>query len=366
MHDGPHYKLRRLSSSHPFESSGEPVAEPVEVRGKKPIRGALVCNVFMRPPDDGPTIKYGSVVREILEMVDLLHMSLISMQNTHPLLEVLELANNCRQVVTRLSDLMTDPILFAGSFAEYYLNFLKDFQLGRGCAVDNIRYALGGGIPSIIRACEGERSRIAEAKKVYGGAVKELSALVQDRDDAEGQMEMTYPFTLKTVQTLQQIISRFNQMEIFCRHYEEYFGQDQYRHLHELLQGFEYGTVTLPSRQENAVMIGLWTRYDRFTLHFPTEIDNVMQFFQASANRYRVRSTENLPLTSSPSSIYSSTSSLLDHTSRRGTVHGWEIPMNGFKILDGKPGEIRRLIRDKTFQWYCHLRILLNPKRFVD
>lgn len=135
-----------------------------------------------RPPDDEPAVKYGAVVRETLETVDLLHMSLIAMQNTHPLMEVLDLANNCRQAVNLLSESISDPILFAGSFAEYYLRFLKEFWVDRDRVLENIRYALGGGIPSIVNACEKERKRISDAKGVFEGAARELDTFLRDHD----------------------------------------------------------------------------------------------------------------------------------------------------------------------------------------
>lgn len=110
-------------------------------------------------------------------------MSLISMRNSHPLLEVLELANNCKQVVNQLSDFIMDPVLFAGSFAEYYLKFLKEFQADRRSAVENIRFALGGGIPSVVQACERVRVRIVDARRVYDRAVRELDAFLHDQGE---------------------------------------------------------------------------------------------------------------------------------------------------------------------------------------
>jgi hypothetical protein len=123
-------------------------------------------------------IKYGTVVRDILETVDLLHVSLISMQNNYPLLKLLNIANTCRQVVNRLSDLVSDPILFAGSFAEYYLRFLRELLVDEKRAVENVKYAMGGGIPSVVRACENEREKIFEAKHVFRVVATELSAFL--------------------------------------------------------------------------------------------------------------------------------------------------------------------------------------------
>jgi len=135
------------------------------------------------PPDEELAVRYGEVVRETLETVDLLHMSLISLQNTHPLLEVLQLANNCRSAISRLCDSISEPILFAGPFAEYYLHFLRELLVDENRAVANIRFAMGGGIPSVIQACEKERGKIIEAKQVFRSSAAELNRflLVHDK-----------------------------------------------------------------------------------------------------------------------------------------------------------------------------------------
>lgn len=141
------------------------------------------------PPDEELASSYGQAVHEILETVDLLHMSLISLQNTHPLLEVLQLANSCRSAINRLCDSISEPILFAGPFAEYYLHFLRELLVDENRAVANIRFAMGGGIPSVIQACEKEREKIIEAKQVFRSSAAELGRflLVHDKTSTSWQ-----------------------------------------------------------------------------------------------------------------------------------------------------------------------------------
>ncbi|KXN88460.1 hypothetical protein AN958_07299, partial [Leucoagaricus sp. SymC.cos] len=202
-----------------------------------------------RPPDEAPTIKYGAVVRDILE-VDLLRMSLISMQNSHPLPDVLELTNGCRQVVSRLSDIVLDPILFAGSFTEYYLHFLREFLVDEDRTISNVRYALAGGIPSIVQACEKEMERIIEVKHVFRAASAERCKFLHTHDGTDTQIATNHPFTLKNVQALNLVLHKFDLMDQFCRS-----------------AGYD-------------AMIQVWTRFERFTFHFSNEFDMKTEFFK--------------------------------------------------------------------------------------
>ncbi|KXN88463.1 hypothetical protein AN958_07302 [Leucoagaricus sp. SymC.cos] len=279
MHGGPHYSIRRLASTHPFEDPQEHVEE-VTHHNAEPLHDALTCRFFMRPPDEAPTIKYGAVVRDILEEVDLLHMSLISMQNSHPLPDVLELTNSCRQVVSRLSDIVSDPILFAGSFTEYYIHFLREFLVDEDRAIENVRYALAGGIPSIVQACEKEREKIIEAKHVFRAASAELCKFLYTHDGTDTRIATNHPFTLKNVQALNLVLHKFDLMDQFCRSYEEYFGHEQFHHLHNLLHDFKFDLISRPSPREYDAMIQVWTRFERFTLHFPNELDTMTEFFK--------------------------------------------------------------------------------------
>lgn len=114
------------------------------------------------------------------------------MQNTHSSLEVVRLANDCRQTIDELCGVVPDPILFDGLFAKYYLKFLKDLQDDQESAAENVRYALGAGIPGIMRTCEEERRRVTSARKVFSGAVENLETFLRNRQDAG-----RHPITLR-------------------------------------------------------------------------------------------------------------------------------------------------------------------------
>lgn len=197
----PHYKLRRLSIVHPLgdstphnEETDEPVTESTQ--------GSLVWPTFMvfrqshmnfansfmskRPPDDEPATKYGAAVQDTLQTVEILRLKLLSMQDTLSSLEVVGLANDCKQTIDQLCGVVTDPILFDGLFAKYYLKFLKELQNDQESAADNVRYALGAGIPGIMRTCEEERRRVTSARKVLRGAVDTLETFLRDHQDAGG------------------------------------------------------------------------------------------------------------------------------------------------------------------------------------
>ncbi|KAF5348449.1 hypothetical protein D9756_009555 [Leucocoprinus leucothites] len=359
MHDGPHYKLRRLASTHPFESASELEDEDNNDIGS--FHDALASHFFMRPPDEEHALKYGEVVHDILETVDLLHMSLISLQNTHPLLEVLELANNCRRVVNRLSESISDPILFAGPFAEYYLHFLRLSSVDENRAVANIRFAMGGGIPSVIQACENLREKIIEAKRVFRIAAAELSRFLLAHDKIDARMSTTHPFTLKNVQTLNLVLYKFDQLDQFCRSYEEYFGHEQFRHLHNLLHDFEQGTILRPPRQEQEAMINLWIRYERFTLHFPNELDMMTEFFQSNGGGYTVRSTGLTPTPTESPSIYTQHEEESLH-GWRGFFHGRMISSERIGLLKRETRKMKNWIRGKTSRSYHHIMFWFQKK----
>ncbi|KXN92925.1 hypothetical protein AN958_08330 [Leucoagaricus sp. SymC.cos] len=282
MHDGPHYRLRRLASTHPFEDPQEHVEE-VNHHNAEPLHDALTCRFFMVRSTRQETLTLISTKKSDPRMkrlqlnmmpssdeeVDLLYMSLISMQNSHPLPEVLELTKSCRQVVSRLSDIVLDPILFAGSFTDYY--FLREFLVDEDRAIENVRYALAGGIPSIVQACEKERERIIEAKHVFRAASAERCKFLHTHDGTDTRIATNHPFTLKNVQALNLILHKFDLMDQFCRSYEEYFGHEQFHHLHNLLHDFKFDLISRPSPREYDAMIQIWTRFERFTLHFPNE-----------------------------------------------------------------------------------------------
>jgi hypothetical protein len=327
-------------------------------------------------------VKYGAVIRDTLEMVDLLHMSLISMQNGHPLLEVLQFANNCRHAVNRLSDFISHPILFAGSFAEYYLHFLREFSVDEDRALENVRYALAGGIPSVIQACENEREKIIETKHVFRTAAADLTRFLREHHrtgawsasflvklndlPSDTRMAATHPFTLKNVQTLHLIIHKFDQMDQFCRFYEEYFGHFQFRHLHSLLDNFTRVAIMPPSQEEVHDMIDLWTRYERFTLHFPNELDTVKEFFQSSDGEYMVLSTGLTPTSEESRSVYS-------ESSMATSLHKWrvfmckcKIPPDRLQFVKGETRRVRAWICAKTAQYYRHIQFWFHEKQIAD
>jgi len=114
-------------------------------------------------------------------------------------------------------------------------------------------------------------------------------------------MAETHPFTLKNVQTLNLVLYKLDQLDQFCQSYEEYFGHEQFRHLNNLLHNFTCRIVLSPSRQEYDSMIEFWTHYERFTLHFPNELDMMTDFFRFSSGNYAIRSAGLTPM----SSLYS-------------------------------------------------------------
>jgi len=114
-------------------------------------------------------------------------------------------------------------------------------------------------------------------------------------------MAETHPFTLKNVQTLNLVLYKLDQLDQFCQSYEEYFGHEQFRHLNNLLHNFTCRIVLSPSRPEYDSMIEFWTHYERFTLHFPNELDMMTDFFRFSSGNYAIRSAGLTPM----SSLYS-------------------------------------------------------------
>lgn len=180
----------------------------------------------------------------------------------------------------------------------------------------------------------------------------------------EEKIARTHPFTLKNVQTLRKVLRNFDRMNDFCRYYEEYFGREQHRHLRHLLQGFEDGSIFPASRQENDTIIDLWTRYDRFMIHLPTEIDGAIQFFQSSGGGYKVCSTEFSQSTASPHSIYLPSPSS-DHAGCGGIVRRRETPAGRVKVLKRHRGS-GHWLSDRVLCWCCRFQLWLNSKHLAD
>jgi hypothetical protein len=309
----------------------------------------------------------------MLELVDLLHMTLIAMQDIHPLLEVLELANKCRRVVNNLIESVSAPILFAGSFAGYYLSFLKKFRVDWDAATENVKYALGGGIPSIMHACRSERESIDGAKDVFKNVIRDLLVILDEHNGRGQRYLLTIfstpsnilssgkrilkfdPFVLKNVQILKLILQKFDDMESFCRYYEHYFGFVQYQHLHRLLRILEKGKTARAAPEENSTMIDLWTRYERFTLHFPIELELLKDYSQATSGVYRIRSTDFE--TSSMSSIYSQLSPKYRDW--------WDMAFKDLERLGRQPGRLKYWILERYLKWYRHMCFLFHHKSIV-
>ena len=254
---------------------------------------------------------------------------------------------------------------------------------------------MGGGIPSIIQACENEREKIIEAKHVFRSSAAELGRflLVHDKTGAppkafswtdlsflfaDARMEETHPFTLKNVQTLNLILYKLDQLDQFCQSYEEYFGHEQFRHLNNLLDNFKYRIVLSPSRQEYDTMIEFWTHYERFTLHFPNELDMMTDFFRFGSGGYTIRSAGLTPI-ASLSSLSTCSESEENLRGWRGYLHKCVITGDGFGSLKRGTVGVKRWISCLSsrsyrrvsfwFHWYkidCYLLSLSLLSIFIQ
>lgn len=153
-----------------------------------------------------------------------------------------------------------------------------------------------------------------------------------------------HPYALENVQILNLILQKLNEMDSFCRYYEYYFGFIQYQHLRRLLRTLERGTTARPAREEINIMIDLWTQYDRFTLHFPTELELLKDYSQATNGMYRVRSTD---------FETSSTSSKYSQLSQKSLGCRYAVLKN-LERLGKQPGRIKYWIRQRYLRWYRH------------
>lgn len=156
-------------------------------------------------------------------------------------------------------------------------------------------------------------------------------------------MEETHPFTLKNVQTLNLILYKLDQLDQFCQSYEEYFGHEQFRHLNNLLHNFKYRIVLSPSRQEYDTMIEFWTHYERFTLHFPNELDMMTDFFRFGSGGYTIRSAGLTPI-ASLSSLSTCSESEENLRGWRGYLHKRVITGDGFGSLKRGTVGVKRWI----------------------
>lgn len=161
-----------------------------------------------------------------------------------------------------------------------------------------------------------------------------------------------HPYALENVQILNLILQKLNEMDSFCRYYEYYFGFIQYQHLRRLLRTLERGTTARPAREEINIMIDLWTQYDRFTLHFPTELELLKDYSQATNGMYRVRSTDFE--TSSTSSKYSQLS--------QKSLGCRYVVLKNLERLGKQPGRIKYWIRQRYLRWYRRIRFSSHPK----